>query len=137
MTRPGPVTSPYFPSDDSVRGEESSAPSDKQTRSSTFFKPFNTVKDTRGFLYAFKIGDYYKIGFTGNAKARLSHAQVHCPVEVKEVARVYCANARHTETLVHRHLDKFRVRGEWFHLQPAQVDTLFHKTLKWYEMARR
>ncbi len=76
--------------------------------------------------YVYMIGAYetpdriaaVKIGFTGNVECRIKNMQTHCWLPLKVLGIKEFENrplaAVNFESFAHLHLQKFRLRGEWF-----------------------
>ena len=68
--------------------------------------------------------DYYKVGIANDIQDRISRMQGSCPHGLTLVKTIACRNAAAKEKEMHSRLNQYRVRGEWFKLQPDQVQAL-------------
>lgn len=59
--------------------------------------------------------DFFKVGISTNLHQRLDNIQSGMPMPVVLVEFCEQENAREVERTIHQILDKYRVRGEWFH----------------------
>ena len=76
------------------------------------------------WMYAVEVaaeGRPVKIGLAQNVKARMWNLRVSCPFPMNLLACVPIN--REIERAVHRHLEPFRIRGEWFTRTP-EVDAV-------------
>lgn len=75
----------------------------------------------RHYLYAISNGDAIKVGFSVNPKARLKDMQTSNHNELRIVWQCYCAEspkeASRQERRLHKFIDKYRLRGEWFDIK--------------------
>lgn len=76
---------------------------------------------TQEFLYIFRADNgLYKIGRSSDPSRRLK-AFSSGPVEVTLVWQQEFTDAQQAERVAHHFFRKYRVRGEWFRLNPEQV----------------
>ena len=72
-------------------------------------------------VYIIRQGDtrLFKIGVSNNPMRRLKNLQTGNPHPLKMMFSVAChgLSAYEAEALIHRHLSKERVKGEWFDIQ--------------------
>lgn len=80
-------------------------------------------------VYFVRCNEYVKIGTCrSNLSIRITELQVGNPYSL-EIEGFIPAN-RDTEQRLHKELDKFWHRGEWFKLTPLQVKTIISNVLK-------
>jgi len=68
-----------------------------------------------------------KVGITGNLSSRLSELGTASPFALEVLASLAFpsrAEARSNEREIHRELKSFKLRGEWFHLDPVTLASL-------------
>ena len=81
--------------------------------------------DNGGMVYIITDGEYHKIGMTiGDANKRLKEIQNMNPRKLEVLYQQHTPWAYDYEHLIHELFDKKRVRGEWFILQPADIETI-------------
>jgi len=74
-------------------------------------------------LYLFKAGPFFKIGFSRDVKARLRTIASNCPLPVELVCSLpEGLSSKETERRLHKRFRTKRVRGEWFRLDPEDVE---------------
>lgn len=79
--------------------------------------------DMFGGLLGIGTGDLYKIGTTVNPIRRWQQVQVHSPWELRCFAVI--PGGFDVETEIHRRLDNYRTRGEWFNVsRPTMIKFL-------------
>jgi hypothetical protein len=86
-------------------------------------------KNRRGVVYVLKSnngeGDLYKIGMTTRkADERLIEFAPKLPFDTELILTIRADHAERLERQLHKHFSKVRIRGEWFHLTPADLDYL-------------
>ena len=67
------------------------------------------------YVYIFKIGDYYKIGFTSNLRRR-AFSFSYIPFDIQIVCIIQTDEPRKTEKEVHDMFANKNKTGEWFNL---------------------
>lgn len=77
------------------------------------------ARKRKGFVYAFRIGERVKIGFSTSPRKRFRHVQTHCPETLELVG--YARGSRSTETELHARFAAARLSGEWFNAQHPDV----------------
>ena len=81
--------------------------------------------DNGGMVYIITDGGYHKIGMsTGDARKRLKEIQNMNPRKLEVLYQQHTPWAYDYERLIHELFDKKRVRGEWFILEPADIQTI-------------
>jgi hypothetical protein len=73
-------------------------------------------------VYVVQAGEFFKIGVATDVQVRIREMQTGCPLEITLVASVPCRNPYVSESIVHRHLAEYRVRGEWFKTDLGMID---------------
>lgn len=84
-------------------------------------------KKTNGYVYLIhcKETTFYKIGISKNSYgARLSQIQSCCPFELEMVHVIHSVNYLNLEKELHYKFKDKRVRGEWFDLDQASLNTV-------------
>ena len=73
------------------------------------------------FVYVFKVNDLCKIGRTRNPQRRISQLQTAIPFTLEVV---YLVPTQHhdLERALHRRFEDKRRRGEWYALQPTDIE---------------
>ena len=87
-------------------------------------------------LYAIKdcATGYIKIGYSVDPRARMNDLQVGCAgrLELIHAERVADSSARLLESGLHRELNHYRVRGEWFSCDESFVrSAMIHHIIRW------
>ena len=81
--------------------------------------------DNSGMVYIITDGEYHKIGMTiGDARKRLKEIQTMNPRKLEVLYQQHTSWAWDYEHLLHELFEKKRVRGEWFILEPADIQTI-------------
>lgn len=77
-----------------------------------------------GGVYLIRCGDYYKIGYSKDVKARLSALRTNNPYEVELVTKYtpYKVNNKMFETHLHKVFDEYKHRNEWFRAEFSKED---------------
>jgi hypothetical protein len=76
-----------------------------------------------GNVYLITDGDYYKIGITkGDVNKRIKTLQTGSPNPITLINSYYSHNYRKIETWFHRMFRTKRLEGEWFALEPEDID---------------
>ena len=74
-------------------------------------------------LYVLKTGtNYYKIGLASKINSRISQLQTGCPTPIETVALHDVIFPKRIETLSHRALKQYAIRGEWFEVADERLD---------------
>jgi len=84
-------------------------------------------KKTNGYVYLIhcKETTFYKIGISKkDYYLRLSGIQTGCPFELEMIYVIHSNDYRNLETEVHDKFRDKRVRGEWFDLDEASLNTV-------------
>lgn len=78
---------------------------------------------TSGFIYAFKVGPYIKIGYATDWKRRFKNYETHCPFKISKVIvrAVPKKMAKSAEAMAHAQLAHGWHRGEWFEVSKAEA----------------
>lgn len=80
-------------------------------------------KASPGYVYCVRVGDYYKIGVSGNPEARYKQIKTGSPHKVIEIAKKFFNNPYGVEAGLHEGLKGYRKEGEWFDLKEDwQID---------------
>lgn len=77
--------------------------------------------DVDGFIYVFKCGPHYKIGFSKDPAKRRKQLATGSPLRVELVHRFWTPFCRQIERRLHRKFKEKRGSGEWFTLSEADV----------------
>lgn len=88
------------------------------------------INGKSSFLYVVKVENtnYYKVGMANDPLNRLITLQIGNPYRLELISAVYSEQAYEKEQAIHKRLDKYRIRGEWFELTDSQVRTILkHK----------
>lgn len=76
-----------------------------------------------GYVYIVRLHEYYKIGYAKDVNKRIRQmCEIQLPYPFIREFQFRCKSAKKTEYLVHQHLDEYRHRGEWFSLNPYNLD---------------
>lgn len=86
------------------------------------------------FLYIFSNGEYIKVGISSTPELRIRDIQTANPVQIV-FERAYLPVSRHVtaltlESVAHKDLRDYRVRGEWFHKEAFEVFKKFENDKK-------
>ena len=83
------------------------------------------------WVYAVRVGNYIKIGYTTNVLSRLQTIKTHAPTDVHLIGTF--AGGRRLERVLHQRFSEHRANGEWFtlHVLPdlyemLRDDEVFH-----------
>jgi hypothetical protein len=76
-------------------------------------RPAPPTKRDPSIVYFIKCGPYLKVGATCDVAARLIDMKVGCPFDFELIGTIVGGIPRERE--IHRALDQWRHRGEWFH----------------------
>jgi DNA-binding NtrC family response regulator len=68
---------------------------------------------------------YVKIGIAFDVQARMKALQTASPMEIRLLAHTVTSFAADLERSLHQHLNKYRVRGEWFSLPLEDAQRIF------------
>jgi hypothetical protein len=83
-------------------------------------------KDRSGYVYLLRahkpFEECYKIGRTKDPKRRFKDFGVKLPYRVEVVALIYAFDAYQLEANCHTYFEDKRVEGEWFRLNPSDVE---------------
>ena len=83
----------------------------------------NLSDDHQSYVYlAWADTGHYKIGISNKPYKRIRHFKTKMPVDVLPVHFIATSQPRILETQLHRMYANQRVNGEWFVLEPEQVD---------------
>ncbi len=77
-----------------------------------------------GFVYVVQCGEFTKIGIATWVKTRVMSLQTGNPEPIQLLKSWRSRNAGAEELKLHKHLRKYRVRGEWFKLPSHLLDGL-------------
>lgn len=80
-------------------------------------------KNAVGFVYLLSTSlGHYKIGHTKNPKSRLSEFSVKLPFDIECECLIKTKDRYALEQELHERFDDKRVNGEWFELEPGDVE---------------
>lgn len=82
------------------------------------------TKNSCNYLYVLTDGDFYKIGVTSNIKQRVNTIRKLNPREITVLKLKKLDNAYSYEKSMHKKFEHKRVHGEWFNLDPQDVETI-------------
>lgn len=87
-----------------------------------------------GFVYVIYITDSagltaYKIGMAANVDARLRSHQTSSPFDICIAMAYFCGNMAAEEAALHAKFQGKRIRGEWFHLDDADLKSIAERSL--------
>ena len=81
-----------------------------------------------GKIYAIACGPYVKVGMTyGQVKERMKSLQAGNPVQMRIMFEAVIdeqqlnATTGQVEYAIHKKLESFKIRGEWFQIERSQV----------------
>lgn len=77
--------------------------------------------DVVGYVYLFKCGNYYKIGFSKHPLKRRKQLSTGSPLPVEYVHMFWTPFCRQLESRLHCKFSERRASGEWFELSDADV----------------
>jgi phage anti-repressor protein len=82
-----------------------------------------------GVVYFIKEGKSkrYKVGFTHNLPERLKKLQTANSRELSVYKSFICHSSSILETIIHRDLKEYNIRGEWFKLDKSLIKSLIQK----------
>lgn len=91
-------------------------------------RPFNldTLDESPGgYVYLIKGPQgWYKIGHTIDPRDRIKTFKVHLPFDVEFEHIIKCEDRHMTESVLHKAFAHRRGNGEWFALQPEDIDAI-------------
>jgi len=78
------------------------------------FKPL--PKPTKGYVYLLHLVgfDFYKIGVSRHVPTRVKQLNTLVPFDIHTLKVINIENYRDIEKQMHKSLDKYRYKGEWF-----------------------
>lgn len=80
---------------------------------------------SEGFVYVIMASSgHVKIGKANNVDTRLATLRTASPFPLTLVSTLRCADPREIEKLLHRKFSSKRTHGEWFLLDPREMDYL-------------
>jgi hypothetical protein len=68
--------------------------------------------------------DIFKVGYTDNLKERLGTLQVGNSRNLHMYRTILCQSASFYESFVHKKIEKYHIRGEWYELSKTYIDNL-------------
>jgi Meiotically up-regulated gene 113 len=78
---------------------------------------------TAGVVYMIRCGEFCKIGYTREGNSRIQHIRNLLPQDSELVHAIETDDALGVEAYWHRRFAENRVRGEWFKLTDADIDS--------------
>ena len=97
-------------------------------------------KNIFGKIYAIACGPYVKVGMTyGPVKERMKSLQAGNPVQMRIMFEAVVdeqqlsATTGQVEYAIHKKLDSFKVRGEWFQIDRSQVISSILEVIEGWE----
>ena len=97
-------------------------------------------KNRFGKIYAIACGPYVKVGMThGSVKERMKSLQAGNPVQMSIMFEAVVdeqqlsATTGQVEYAIHKKLDSFKVRGEWFQIERSQVISAILEVIEGWE----
>ena len=97
-------------------------------------------KNRFGKIYAIACGPYVKVGMThGPVKERMKSLQAGNPVQMSIMSEAVVdeqqlgATTGQVEYAIHKKLDSFKVRGEWFQIDRSQVISSILEVIEGWE----
>lgn len=88
--------------------------------------PFKrNLANKEGYVYIARCDTgHIKIGRSKSPNKRIKHFDTIMPVSVSLMSWFYADNYLAAESLLHRQLDTYREKGEWFKLPPEMIKEL-------------
>src|SRR6478609_1004056 len=83
--------------------------------------PRSLRRESVPYVYLFKAGDFYKIGFSGDPSKRLKDIQSSCPLPVEIIRTWIHGDAANIEMDLHALFASKRLEGEWFALDESDL----------------
>jgi hypothetical protein len=77
-----------------------------------------------GFVYLFRLGEFFKIGIAKDVQKRLSGIRVNTPHSIELIKSWRCRNPLTLEKRMHARFKQYKVQGEWFRLPGDAVNFL-------------
>lgn len=74
-----------------------------------------------GFIYFIGCHDFIKVGYAENVELRLVALQTGCPYELTLLHKIPTQNMVADESRIHRHWQRYSMRGEWFRLHEGAL----------------
>ena len=87
-------------------------------------KPRKPPRETSGYVYLLKGGEYYKIGLSKNADRRIEEISPKLPFETELICTITTEDMYELEAFLHEMFADKRANGEWFELDEADVETI-------------
>jgi hypothetical protein len=78
------------------------------------------------YVYLIRCQQYYKIGVANDVSSRLAQLSTGNPFPLEVLATYEFANAEFIEKALHQRFENRWERGEWFSLNPPEID-IFHR----------
>lgn len=83
------------------------------------------TREINGYVYLMRSENgLYKIGRARNTNQRLSGLNREIPIKVEVIHTIPCRDYVKAERIMHERYKAERVKYEWFHLSPSQVDEI-------------
>lgn len=80
-------------------------------------------RNTAGYVYLMGIETgLYKVGLSSNAEGRRAGLSTGLPYKIELIHKVKCRNCYRVEQFFHEKFAAKRVRGEWFNLDPDDIE---------------
>lgn len=77
-----------------------------------------------GYIYIIRAGDHYKIGRGSRSVERVKQHQTSSPIEIEHIMEKKVDKPVDVEQELHQKFGYKRVRGEWFRLDPEDVELI-------------
>jgi phage anti-repressor protein len=89
----------------------------------------NKIENAIGLVYFIREEktSYYKIGFTSHLKKRLEKLQTGNRKTLNVYKYFYCNSPNVYENLIHKELQEYHVKGEWYKLEKKIIKTIIKK----------
>ena len=92
----------------------------------------NSKSSVAGYVYLFKCGEEYKIGYSKNVERRIKELDKR-PYPLVLISKIYSDIAYEIEQHLHRVLADYKIKGEWYHLKPDLSAEEFERCVKFVE----
>lgn len=80
------------------------------------------MQDSAGYVYILEGGPYYKIGRTNNVDRRIGEISPKLPFKTRLVCTIATEDMYTLEAELHERFADKRTNGEWFELEPEDVE---------------
>ena len=102
------------------------------SRNNEFQRIENKLKQDIGVVYFIRESKskYYKVGFTYHLAERIEQLQTGNRKDLLVYKYFICHSPSLLETIIHKDLKEYNIKGEWFKLEKSFINSIIHKYKK-------